>query len=211
MLGLQLYSDKCLLNMKGRQSHPIRMSILNLEHYTRSQNIIDVGFFPIMERAAEMTFTQWRQVKLCMHHKCLNKLLEQVKRISDSDVGLSLKDPSGRPMTVVPRLMSYITDDPEAKDCSLVRGGNSMFPCELLMTAPRGSMRAQTPCTDHAWLRLCHSQQRHSVSRRPKSMASTSSRVDCMALQKARNGRDVAHRCLESRPCTSWISVWVCT
>lgn len=130
-MALQLYSDKCLLNTKGRQAHPIRMALLNLEHYTRNQNIVDVGFFPIVQRPGGVSKRSWRQVKLCMHHKCLALLLKDVKEASHRDVGLSVSDPSGNQIVVVPRLMSYSADDPEAKDGSLVRGGH----CEVCMVS----------------------------------------------------------------------------
>lgn len=131
LLALQLYSDKCLLNSKGRQAHPIRMGILNLEHYTRSQNLVEVGYFPIMQCPVGLSKAQWRHVRLCMQHKCVAQLLAEVKAASYTHVGLPLTDPWGNTVTVVPRLLSYVTDDPEGKDLSLVRGGNAMYPCEL--------------------------------------------------------------------------------
>lgn len=134
LVGLQLYSDKCLLNSKGRQAHPIRMSILNLEHYTRNQNIVDIGFFPIMQRPGGMSKNQWRKIKLCMHHKCLAELLTELKAASYTGLP-HLTDPFGKTCEVVPRLLSYSADDPEAKDCTLVRGGNAKHPCELCMVS----------------------------------------------------------------------------
>ncbi len=43
----------------------------------------------------------------------------------------ALKDPEGKEHLVFPRLFSYVVDDPESKDVTCIKGGNSAYPCEL--------------------------------------------------------------------------------
>ena len=45
--------------------------------------------------------------------------------------GVQLADPWGRQRLVFPQLFSYVTDDPEAKDLSCIRGGSTECCCEF--------------------------------------------------------------------------------
>lgn len=44
--------------------------------------------------------------------------------------GIKVKDPWGQDILAIPRLFSYVVDNPEGKDLSCIKGGSSKLPCE---------------------------------------------------------------------------------
>jgi hypothetical protein len=90
----------------------------------------DVGFFPILSQPSGMSDSKWRLLKLAVYSRCLDVLLDEVKKASKDGIP-GLPDPNGVERFVVPVLMSYVTDDPEAHDMSACKSGN--LPCELCL------------------------------------------------------------------------------
>lgn len=129
MAGIQLYSDKTVLNFKNRQSHPIRATLLNISYPVRIKNLNEVGYLPVEDRPSNMTLATWKKVKQVMYSRCIATLLQPLKDASHA--GLSLKDPSGVMQHVYPRLLNYCFDDPESKMVMCIKGGNTQYPCEL--------------------------------------------------------------------------------
>ena len=48
-----------------------------------------------------------------------------------SHTTIHVQDPTGKVQLVFPRLFTYVVDDPESKDLTCIRGGNSAYPCEI--------------------------------------------------------------------------------
>lgn len=139
--ALQLYSDKTQVTMKGHSCYPVRASLLNVGQYMRNTNLRELGFFPVIDRPSGLSDTVWRHAKLTLISKCLGHLLAPLKAASVPGHGVLVYDPEGVRRCVVPRLLSYMCDDPEGKDVSCIKGGNTECPCEMCMVGA-----ASTPC-----------------------------------------------------------------
>lgn len=127
--ALQLYSDKTLINRKGLSAHPIRAALLNIHHSKRIRDLQNVGYFPSLSKPAQMSAAVWRLVKLRYMSMAIDALLAPLKSLSYD--GIVLTSPiDGETVTVYPRLLSYVMDDPEVKDLTGVKGQGAPHPCE---------------------------------------------------------------------------------
>jgi hypothetical protein len=78
---------------------------------------------------ADLSESKRKQVQMCVLSKCLEKLLRTARQASFN--GKWIKDPWGRRIMVVPRLLAYVADQPEYNDIAGIRGHSSNQPCEI--------------------------------------------------------------------------------
>lgn len=146
--ALQLYSDKSLVNMKNLSAHPIRATLFNLPYKDRIKNLDGVGYLPELSRPAHVKNDgKWRMVKLVYMSKALDVLLSPLKvrwcnkrhmplhnmrcvTQASSLNGLRITCSNGNALTVFPRLLSYVLDDPEGKDITGIKSAPSEHCCE---------------------------------------------------------------------------------
>lgn len=143
------------------QCHPLRATLLNIAYGKRVASYKDVGYFPHIHYPSRLPKDACRRLKLTVLSKCLDVLLGTMKKqskdgknafrlcltgqVSHSEcvlyctTGVLLTDPWGRQRQVFPQLFSYVTDDPEAKDLSCIRGGTAGHSCEFCLV-PRLSL-----------------------------------------------------------------------
>jgi len=127
--AVQLFSDKTLVNRKNLSCHPIKATLLNIDLSIRITHIKNVAYLPTLARPQSYTPERWRLVKCAFISKALSIMLDPLKQLSRT--GVELETPSGDKVTAFPCLLSYVMDDPEAKDVYGIKAAPAMHPCEL--------------------------------------------------------------------------------